>query len=349
MVARLGGNPYLVDTVRPVMLASGWPPDEGVSGFMHPFWSLAIFCPVSLLPYPIAVAFWELFLALLIIGSVILLANNQIQREFNLPTHIALLSFSTILFPPTFSTFMHGQTSGILLAGCVGWLSLFMHQRFFLSGLALSLTTLKPQLFIPFYLWIFISQFRARDVKVLLGFGVGLGAQIGIALVFAPQTALNWIHAASTISTQVVELPTPALPRILQSLLPMPGVQTIFMAACSLASLVISLVLKGRVANRAITLFLPFGFLMTPYTWSHSFLPLLVPYLGCVAYSAAKNERATLWGSILFATFGVFEMVRPAGMAAYMVVIPLSIFIFGIVTCNNNPRQIDLIASEKLT
>lgn len=80
-VARLGGNPYAPEQITPLMLESGWPPAEAVTGFMHPFWSLPLLTPLSYLPFPLAAVVWELSIVLLVVVSIRLFLNDAVRTQ----------------------------------------------------------------------------------------------------------------------------------------------------------------------------------------------------------------------------------------------------------------------------
>jgi hypothetical protein len=83
----------------------------------------------------------------------------------------------TFLFFPAFSGFINGREDVILLLGAIIWISGVLSKKYFLAGLGLSLTAIRPQmaliLAIPFF-------FRHRNV--FWGFALGSSLLAGINL-----------------------------------------------------------------------------------------------------------------------------------------------------------------------
>jgi hypothetical protein len=329
-IARLGGNPYDPQQIAPLMAQAGWPPEESISGFMHPFWSLALMTPFSLLPFSIAAILWELAIIVLVVASLLLLRNEAVRRVCGqLPSGPNIL-LVTALFPPLLSTLAFGQSSAVLLLGCAGWLSFFCRGRFFTAGVLLSLTTLKPQLFVPLYVWVFLSQLRGHEWRTVTGFGVGLFTQISMSLLIAPESANQWFIAMRSIPEITSNLPTPALGRIIASLLGVPQTVSIVMLIAGAGAAACALGFQGRVAERAVLFFIPLGLLTTAYVWSHSFLVLLLPWIFHVARLERIGDRPVLALSLVLATWGILEICYVHFLAPYSCILPLTALVVGL-------------------
>lgn len=330
-VAYLGGNPYDPEQIAPLMAQAGWPPEESISGFMHPFWSLATLTPFSLLPFSIAAILWELAIIILVVASLLLLRNEAVRRICGqLPSGPNIL-LVTALFPPLLSTLAFGQSSAVLLVGCAGWLSFFCRGRFLTAGVLLSLTTLKPQLFVPLYMWVFLSQIRNHEWRTVTGFGIGLFVQISMSLLIAPESANQWLIAMRSIPDITSNLPTPALGRIITSLLGgAPQTVSIVMLIGGASAAVCALGFQGRVAERGVLFFIPLGLLTTAYVWSHSFLVLLLPCMFHVARLERNGDRLVLALSLVLATWGILEICYVYPLAPYSVILPLTALLVGL-------------------
>lgn len=329
-VARLGGNPYVTEQISPVMLDSGWPPSEVVSGFMHPFWSLTVLTPFSYLPFPLAAVVWELSIVVLVLTSLCLILSESVRGVLGTFAAPPLLLLATALFAPLISTLAFGQTSAILLVGCAGWLESFCRGRFFLAGLLLSLTTLKPQLFVPLYVWIFLNQIRNRELMCLTGFITGVLFQCGVALAIAPDAASQWLEAMSSLSEVTSNLHTPALARIVGSALGTPHTTVIAAIVGALIAGIWALLRKGKTAELATLVFIPLGLVTTGYVWSHSFLVLLLPYLIHISLLARFGERFVVMVSLASATWGIFEICHVHSLAPYSALLPLALLLLGL-------------------
>ena len=103
---------------------------------------------------------WAVVLLLLNAVNVYLLANMLEIKRFT-KEDLFILCMGAFFFDPTFSGFINGQDIAILLFGAIVWTRGMLSKNYFLAGLGLSLTTIRPQialfLAIPFF-------FRHRTV-----------------------------------------------------------------------------------------------------------------------------------------------------------------------------------------
>ena len=103
---------------------------------------------------------WAVVLLLLNAVNVYLLANMLEIKKFT-KDNLFILYMGAFFFDPTFSGFINGQDIAILLFGAIVWARGMLSRNYFLAGLGLSLTTIRPQialfLAIPFF-------FRHRTV-----------------------------------------------------------------------------------------------------------------------------------------------------------------------------------------
>jgi hypothetical protein len=103
---------------------------------------------------------WAVVLLLLNVVNVYLLVHMLDLKKFT-KENLFILCMGAFFFDPTFSGFMNGQDVAILLFGAIVWAQGMLSKNYFLAGLGLSLTTIRPQialfLAIPFF-------FRHRTV-----------------------------------------------------------------------------------------------------------------------------------------------------------------------------------------
>jgi len=103
---------------------------------------------------------WAVVLLLLNAVNVYLLANMLEIKKFT-KDNLFILYMGAFFFDATFSGFINGQDIAILLFGAIVWARGMLSRNYFLAGLGLSLTTIRPQialfLAIPFF-------FRHRTV-----------------------------------------------------------------------------------------------------------------------------------------------------------------------------------------
>lgn len=119
---------------------------------------------------------WAVVLLLLNALNVHLLIRLLKPISFT-KENLVILSMGTFLFFPTFSGFINGREDVILMLGTAAWVAGVLSKRYFLAGLGLSLTAIRPQmaliLAIPFF-------FRHRNV--FWGFALGGSLLAGINL-----------------------------------------------------------------------------------------------------------------------------------------------------------------------
>lgn len=103
---------------------------------------------------------WAVVLLLLNAFNVYLLVNMLEIKRFT-KENLFILCMGAFFFDPTFSGFINGQDIAILLFGAIVWARGMLSKNYFLAGMGLSLTTIRPQialfLAIPFF-------FRHRTV-----------------------------------------------------------------------------------------------------------------------------------------------------------------------------------------
>lgn len=119
---------------------------------------------------------WAVLLLLLNTASVYILGKVVDAKRFT-PENWWILLLGAFFFDPTVSGFMNGQDTAFLLLGAALWVWGMFSKRYFLAGLGLSLTTVRPQaalfLAIPFF-------FKRRNV--FWGFVLGGSVLAGVSL-----------------------------------------------------------------------------------------------------------------------------------------------------------------------
>ena len=103
---------------------------------------------------------WAVVLLLFNAVNVYLLVNMLDIKKFT-KDNLFILCMGAFFFDPTFSGFINGQDIAILLFGAIVWARGLLSKNYFLAGIGLSFTTIRPQialfLAIPFF-------FRHRTV-----------------------------------------------------------------------------------------------------------------------------------------------------------------------------------------
>lgn len=152
---------------------------------------------------------WAIILLFLNAINVYILVHlldiSRLTRE-----NLVLLCLGAYLFDPTFSGFMNGQDTAIVLLGAAIWAYGFFNEKYMISGLGLSLTTVRPQ--IALFLAI---PFLFKHRKLFLGFVIGgsILALISLGLLKTEGTikfiqSIRYIEGTVWQESHAVDMPT---------------------------------------------------------------------------------------------------------------------------------------------
>ena len=259
---------------------------------------IPLIAPLSLLlvneDYIASFKRWALVLLLLNVLNVYLLVNLlelcQFTRE-----NLFILCMGTFLFDPTFSGLMNGQDTAILLLGAALWAEGLFSERYFLSGIGLSLTAVRPQialfLAIPFF-------FRQR--RVFWGFLLGgsILAGVSIALLRTEGTlkfleSLRYIESTVWREPHALDMPTISglIRRNFVIYDPGPVKNFIwFSYVLGIAGFCLLFWKSPRIEERHVGLLAAVGILLLPYAHYHDLILLLVPIF-CLLRLYQKDSR----------------------------------------------------------
>ena len=300
-----GQNPYDLETFRHQLEAVGWPSTEFAKKFPHPVNTLWLYWMFALLPCKLSLALWSFASLVTIVACSSALIGALAMRG---GSSKGLMLFSAALFPPTLGTLIWGQMSGVLLLGVTLFAVSWRNARYFLAGLSLSLVTLKPHLFVPFMLVIFISELRLRRAMCLLGCAMGVALQVGIACVVAPD-CLAWyaqsLHGHLDESLQICGATLGQLVECSSSI-------RVVRPALVVVGSLLSLWLVGRRGYSLETLLgvvLPISVCVAPYSWMHSFVVLIPSVLLLIERYGARVGESTLRYVIVALAAGSLPLV----------------------------------------
>jgi len=152
---------------------------------------------------------WAIVLLLLNAVNIYILVSMLDRQKFT-RENLIILALGAYLFDPTFSGLMNGQDTAIVLLGAVLWASGFFSKKYFLAGLGLSLTTLRPQ--VALFLAI---PFLFHHRRVFWGFVVGglVLVAISVGLLRYDGTikfleALRYIESTVWHEAHALDMPT---------------------------------------------------------------------------------------------------------------------------------------------
>jgi hypothetical protein len=178
-------NPYDPAALSALERSAGWNAQTLIV-MLNPPWALPVVYPLGFLSLRCAAVLWNLFLlacALISVRMVRLMHGSP-------PNRIHWLGFA---FTPLILGLAMGQLSILALFGLVLFLRFHQH-RPFLSGAALWLCALKPQLFLPFAAALFVWILTTRSYKVVAGAAAALAVSTAAAFLIDPHAWPEYIR-----------------------------------------------------------------------------------------------------------------------------------------------------------
>jgi len=202
---RAHANPYATQAILGLENAAGGAYHEPFI-MRNPPWALFLIAPLGLFSAPVAGFLWLVAL----IGAA-LVSVRLLRGETGKPPLVVYL------FAPILGCAMAGQTSIFLLLG----IALFFHfheRQPFWAGVALVLPAMKPHLFLLLWPVLLVHSWRTKEFRALAGLAAGLGAAMGVALLFDPHV---WTHYMAAMRAEHIEGQyLPNIPCSLRALVP---------------------------------------------------------------------------------------------------------------------------------
>ena len=240
---------------------------------------------------------WSIFLLLLNALTTLLLIRSLHTSNFR-SDQLLVLYAGTFLFFPTFSGFMNGQDDAILLLGAAIWMLALSSQKYFLAGLGLSLTTIRPQ--IALFLAI---PFLFRDRKVFWGFVLGSACLvlISVALIGVDGT-YDFIIGLRTLEGSIWNQPhaldMPSLSGMIRrsfKITNMEPVRAFLWGVYSLGIIVFSIIwyTSREISQKHLGLLALSAILLVPYSHYHDLTLLLIPLYCLMHILHQKNIVGT--------------------------------------------------------
>ena len=246
---------------------------------------------------------WALILLLLNALSVYLLANLVDIKRFTRENGLILL-LGAFFFDPTISGFMNGQDTAILLLGAALWAWGMFSKKYFLAGLGLSLTTVRPQaalfLAIPFF-------FKHRTVFWGFVLGSSILAGLSVWLLKMDGTlkfieSLRYIERTIWIEPHSFDMPT--ISGIIRRNFTVtdPALAKAFVWACYLAGVVGFCIWwhkSDEIDEKHIGLISLASIFLLPYAHYHELTLLLIPIFCLIRMLERQNTVQQYYLAIL--------------------------------------------------
>ncbi|NMC64382.1 MAG: DUF2029 domain-containing protein [SAR324 cluster bacterium] len=337
-IMRAGGNVYDVSLLERELLRTDWDPTETAFGMPYPPWTLPFFYVFGFLPFytALAVCFGLSIVLLLLIVALsykVSCLGNLSSRACTVKQRLVYLA----LFFPLFKVLLYGQPTFIALLGLTLFSYLIFHRKPFSAGLALSLCSLKPQLLVPFFVVVLIWELKQHRLLVINGLLMGVILQILIALIIVPDSFSQYLEFLPSFMTSSAQLSYPTLTQLFKQLTGIAASPYILLIPGLLTAMWIAF--RFDFSFRLLYLLvLPLSVLVAPYSWSHDFAFLLLPYILICEHFFQRISplRIALLLLPLFAT-SIYLMGPPQEM--YMIWLPLAIFVLSLFVLNNQTRE----------
>ncbi len=268
----------------------------------NPPWFLAWFLPFGAISFERASWLWFLANITLVFASTVMLWQIFARRPSTMPRLWSGLLIS-FLFMPTLTSILLGQIAALILFGIVAFLWCQSRQRFFVAGVALSLTTIKPHLVYLLLALVLLELIGRKQWRTLAGFVTPLLAGSLVTFMLRPTFLLEYgaLMANNRIIYRIT-VPTPA--SFLAELLGLAWLQY-----AGLLALLGGLLLWWRRRMRGrldlvqlVITTLIVSQLTTAYGWSFDFILFLVPALQVAVWAVEGRipREQTILLSLLF-------------------------------------------------
>lgn len=189
-----GQDPYsqaVTRTIQLEMLGRLAGPDEHQFGFAYPLGIVLFVAPLLPFPFPLARAIWMVWLQ----GLMVLFVLAGVWPRRPRPIELAVLVGVAFFFYPTARAIILGQPAVLVAAAVATTLWALRAERDWTAGVALGLTTLKPQMvlfFVPAVLW---WAWRAGRRGIWWGFGATLLLLTALPMLIYPTWPLGFLAA----------------------------------------------------------------------------------------------------------------------------------------------------------
>ena len=193
-----GRDLYSLDTVREMQLrlyGKILPPEMDQQGFAYPAQMLVILFPFWwVADREIATALWEGLSVLLLLASLYFL--GRMPRR---PVPIFVLAAFLLWQYPLLMIFQ-GQITGLILVSLLLGFWAYQHGKDILSGLALSLAVLKPELALLPWLVMLFMAFKDRRFRMPLAFFAAQAFLLASSMLLAGWWIPEWLAAVQRYS-----------------------------------------------------------------------------------------------------------------------------------------------------
>ena len=174
----------------------------------NPPWLLAILLPYTLVSFERATWLWLLTNILIVFtGSILTWKTFASKENSQRLSHLAPIV--GLLFLPTLVTLVMGQVNSLVFLGLAAFLFFVKREQFFIAGLCLVLTLVKPHLvYLTLPIIVLHLLWKQQDYRVLVGSFVGVISLTLVVFIFRPSFITDYTETVSQGSLLAWETPT---------------------------------------------------------------------------------------------------------------------------------------------
>ncbi len=321
-LALQGASPYDQPAVREGLSSLGIVFNDPLSG--HPPWTMWMYALYALFPFSIARALWGITVASGVVCFCWWACSTHLQSRTGPAVRLILI----LSFSPVLNNIRWGQANFLLCLGLMGFVHYTMSGDRKAAGLSLSFLLFKPHLFLPLFGFIAAASLREKDCRVALWCIAGLLLQCLMTLALSPAAFINYPAEYTRTIEATRNFSMPSIPIILSAWSGLPAIRGIIPAAGLIAGIWMGLKREGDLL-RDIPLLLAISLTVAPYSWSHVYLPLLIPYL-LAGERIMRSSRPLFYAVItVFAALQYrISIDTYMSLDKLMVVIPVTLLMF---------------------
>jgi hypothetical protein len=288
-----GQNPYDWEALFALERMAGRPPEEASAplGMWNPPWTLVLFTPFGMLPYPLARSLWFLFQMSALVWSAdrlwFLAGGNKAYR---------LLSWLlALLFGPALHALKVGQASPLLLLGAAGFLHFARQERWWAASAMVSLLFIKPHVCYLVLAGLFLRAILQRRWALVGGLFGGPSLALLVVALTNPAALPGSLQAL--LNSPAREQATPTLGAWLRFLLGIDQYWLQFLPSVVVFILFVRCLLQWRekeVDKEHLGQWTLFSLLTMPYGWTFDHVVALIALIP-LAIRLGWRPREPLW------------------------------------------------------
>ena len=327
-------NPYSPETwiQAHYHFGASWVPKPPI--FPYPLPLATLLAPLGLLPIDQAYITWVYFSEVIILVCILLLVSIwEVPRAH---FYLFALSAGIFLFRPTIVTLRNGQLGTLLLFILTVVILLWNNGRWFLGGLVMAFTFLKPTLGIPLIAMTGVWNLREKRLSAIAGNIVGYAAIMGIGWIQNPDWFTTFLKAGYRKLSDTFGY-SPTIWGVSSFICNHDHTCTIGLGWVTLVLLLVSTLwwlYQSRIPISPIAILgiaIPLTVVITPYIWAYDQILLIIPIITLTMMMAERGYpylfTAILPIGISILAIGLLFIAIQLGNDSWSMSVPLIILV----------------------